>query len=116
MKKLISSVAALAIIATPAIAAQKTAASTKTVTTKSGNTKATTTVSTKGSTTTAKTTMTKAPAKGKKTAHHGDYVRRSDVALADREACLEAARDCESRQRLSRAACGNQRRSISPGD
>ena len=43
MKKLISSVAALAIIATPALAAQKAStSSTKTVTTKSGNTKATT--------------------------------------------------------------------------
>ena len=61
MKALIGSLAALALMASPAVAAQKAATtSTKTVTTKSGNTKATTTVSTKGSTTTAKTTMSKA--------------------------------------------------------
>ena len=58
MKMLISSVAAIALIATPAVAAQKAApTSTKTVTTKSGDSKATTTVSTKGNTTTAKTTV-----------------------------------------------------------
>ena len=68
MNKLISSVAALAVIATPAMASAKASPSTKTVVTKSGSTKATTTVSTKGNTTTAKTTVTKASAK--KTAHH----------------------------------------------
>ncbi|HEY4070627.1 MAG TPA: hypothetical protein VGM04_03610 [Sphingomicrobium sp.] len=67
MKRLISSLAALAILGTPAIAIAKASPSTKTVTTKSGNTKATTTVSTKGDSTTAKTTMTKTS--GKK-AHH----------------------------------------------
>jgi hypothetical protein len=63
MKKLISSVAALAIVATPAVAFAKAGPSTKTVVTKSGSTKATTTVSTKGNTTTAKTTMTKGSGK-----------------------------------------------------
>ena len=65
MNKLISSAAALAILATPAIASAKTETpSTKTVTTKSGSTTATTTVSTKGNTTTAKTTVTNTAAKG----------------------------------------------------
>jgi Ni/Co efflux regulator RcnB len=64
MKKLIGSVAALAIIATPAIAAQKASSgATKTVTTKSGTTKAKTTVTTNGDTTTAKTTVTKSSPK-----------------------------------------------------
>lgn len=61
MRTLIGSLTALALIATPAVAAQTTnkAASTKTVVTKSGKEKATTTVSTKGNTTVAKTTVTK---------------------------------------------------------
>ena len=62
MKRIIFSLAALGLLASPALATTKKAsASTKTVTTKSGNTNATTTVSTKGNTTTAKTTVTKTP-------------------------------------------------------
>lgn len=70
MKALIGSLTALALIATPAMAAQTTnkTASTKTVVTKSGKEKATTTVSTKGNTTVAKTTVTKRHHKARR--HH----------------------------------------------
>jgi hypothetical protein len=71
MTALLASIAALGLIASPALAAtKKVSPSTKTVTTKSGNTKATTMVSTKGNTTTAKTTVTKTPAKHRKMARN----------------------------------------------
>lgn len=57
MKALLASIAAVALVASPALAAPTP--STKTVTTKSGKTKATTTVTTKGNTTTAQTKVTK---------------------------------------------------------
>jgi hypothetical protein len=72
MKALLGSIAAVALLATPAVAqtTNKTAKSpsTKTVTTKSADEKATTTVTTKGDTTTAKTTVHKRHHKAKR--HH----------------------------------------------
>ena len=94
MKKLIASVAAAALMATPAFAAQTP--STKTVTTKSGSTKATTTVSTKGDTTTAKTTVTKAKPK----VQEGEEACEEEPQ-GDEEGCAEEGQRHVHHQRLS---------------
>ena len=88
MKKLISSVAALAIIATPAIATAKAATpATKTVTTKSGNTKATTTVTTK-----VTPTSTKGKAHARVKRHRKHHVAKASMKKAPAKKSTETTK------------------------
>lgn len=73
MKQLIASVAALGIIASPAVAASTTKTTTKTMTTKTAGAKATTTVTTK---------VTPTAAKGKSHAMAKHHSTHSKAAMA----------------------------------